>query len=73
MPQRDDQWRGVGTGWAITSSLIGAIVTLGALGFLVDLLAGTRKVFLPIGVVVGGGLGVYVVYLRWGRGEGGGG
>jgi hypothetical protein len=28
-------------------------------------------VFLPIGIIVGGAGGVYIVYLRYGRGSGG--
>mgnify|MGYP001495002814 CR=1 FL=1 len=44
--QRNDQWSGMGTGWAITSTMIGGIVTLGMLGYLVDRLLGIERVFL---------------------------
>ena len=70
--QRSDRWSGMGTGWSITSTMIGGIATLGALGFLLDRLLGIGDVFLPIGFVLGGGLGVYIIWLRYGRGEGDG-
>jgi ATP synthase protein I len=64
----DDAWQGMGTGWAITSTLIAGMLVLGGLGFLVDRLVGTDSVFLAIGTVVGAGFGTYSVYLRYGRG-----
>jgi len=70
--QRDDRWSGMGTGWSITSTMIGGIATLGVVGYLLDLLFGIEHVFLPIGFVLGGGLGVYIIWLRYGRGEGDG-
>ena len=70
--QRSDQWSGMGTGWAITSTMIGGIATLGMLGYLVDRLLGIEHVFLPIGFVLGGAAGVYIIWLRYGRGEGDG-
>jgi ATP synthase protein I len=57
------------TGWAITTELIGAMVTLGGIGWLLDLLVGTDRIFTAIGVVLGAGLGVYIVWLRYGRGD----
>ena len=65
----DGAWSCVGVGWAITSTLIAGIVVLGGLGYLVDRLAGTRAVFESVGMVAGGGLGIYLVYLRYGKGE----
>ena len=62
----------MGTGWAITSTMIGGILVWGGLGFLVDRLLGTARVFMAIGMVLGAGGAVYLVYLRYGRGEGGG-
>jgi F0F1-type ATP synthase assembly protein I len=44
---------------------------LGGIGYLVDRLAGLHQVFLPIGIILGGAGGVYIVYLRYGRGNGG--
>jgi F0F1-type ATP synthase assembly protein I len=68
--QRSDRWSGMGTGWSITSTMIGGIATLGVLGHLIDLLFGIERVFLPIGFVLGGGFGTYIIWLRYGRGEG---
>lgn len=63
---------GMGTGWSITSTMIGGIATLGVLGYLLDRLLGIGHVFLPIGFVLGGGFGTYIIWLRYGRGEGDG-
>jgi F0F1-type ATP synthase assembly protein I len=70
--RRQESWVGMGTGWSITSTMIGGIATLGVLGHLVDRLFDLGHVFLPIGFVLGGGLGVYIVWMRYGRGEGDG-
>ncbi|HYZ14179.1 MAG TPA: AtpZ/AtpI family protein [Actinomycetota bacterium] len=68
-PQRSDAWSGMGVGWAITSTLIAGMLVMGALGYLVDALFGTEHVFTGIGFVLGAALGVYAVYLRYGRGS----
>lgn len=70
--QREESWSGMGTGWSITSTMIGGIVTLGVLGSQLDRLFGIGHVFLPIGFILGGGSGVYIIWLRYGRGEGDG-
>ena len=49
--------------------MIGGIATIGALGYLIDRLLGIGHVFLPIGFIVGGGLGTYIIWLRYGKGE----
>jgi F0F1-type ATP synthase assembly protein I len=59
----------MGLGWTITSTLIAGMLVMGGLGYLGDLLFGTERVFTGIGIVLGGALGIYVVYLRWGRGS----
>ena len=63
----DDPWSGLGTGWAIVSTLIAGMLALGLVGWLVDTLAGTDRVFLGIGIVLGGAGVVYSVYLRYGK------
>jgi ATP synthase protein I len=67
--QRGDAWSGMGIGWAITSTLIAGMLVMGGLGYLVDALFGTERVFTGIGFVLGGALGVYTVYLRYGKGS----
>ena len=65
----DDAWSGLGTGWAIVSTLIAGMLTLGLVGWLIDMLVGTSHVFLGMGIVLGGAGGVYAVYLRYGKGD----
>jgi len=59
----------MGAGWAITATLVSGMAVCGGIGFLVDRLAGTPHVFTAIGIVIGGLGGVYIVYLRYGRGD----
>jgi ATP synthase protein I len=66
--RRDSDWAGMGTGWSITSTLIAGMLAWGGVGYLVDRLLGTQ-VFVGIGIVLGGAAGVYIVYLRYGRGN----
>lgn len=58
----------MGIGWAITSTLVGGIVTVGGLGYLLDRVLGTGTALTAIGIVLGAASGIYIVYLRWGRG-----
>lgn len=69
--ERDKSWAGLGTGWAITSLILAGILAWGGLGYLVDRLAGTSRIFTAVGFVLGAAGGIYLVYLRYGR-EGGG-
>lgn len=72
MAQRRDHgsgWGGMGTGWAITSTLIAGMLVWGLIGYLVDRLTGANRIFTGIGIIVGGALGVYLVYARYGRGD----
>jgi F0F1-type ATP synthase assembly protein I len=66
-PRRDDAWSGIGTGWAIVSTLIAGMLALGFVGWLIDRVTGVEDVFLAIGIVVGAACGIYIVYLRYGR------
>lgn len=59
----------MGTGWAITATLIAGILTWGGIGYLIDRLAGTDRVFVALGFVVGAAGGIYLVHLRWGRSD----
>ena len=65
----DDAWSGMGTGWSITSTLIGGIATFGGLGFLVDRMLGTTHVFTGLGFVFGAIGANYAVWLRYGKEE----
>jgi ATP synthase protein I len=68
-PQHDNAWAGMGTGWAITSTLLGGIVAWGGVGYLLDRLLHTGRALTAIGFLVGAVGGIYLVYLRYGRGE----
>jgi len=46
---------------------------VGGLGFLVDEVLGTEEIFTGIGFVLGAIAGIYILYLRYGRGDGGSG
>ena len=66
--RKGEAWSGMGIGWAITSTLVGGIVTVGGFGYLLDRVLGTGTAFTAIGIVLGAASGIYIVYLRWGRG-----
>lgn len=70
-PRRDDAWFGMGVGWGITATMLGGIAAWAGIGYLVDRMAGTDGVFFAIGAVLGAVGGTYIVWLRYGRGEGG--
>jgi F0F1-type ATP synthase assembly protein I len=67
-PRKSEAWSGMGTGWAITSTLVAGMVTVGGLGYLLDRLLSTGTVFTAIGFVLGAASGIYIVYLRYGKG-----
>jgi hypothetical protein len=68
---RYNAWTGMGTGWSITSTLIGGMAAFGGLGYLVGRLLGSREVFTGIGFVLGAAGAIYAIYLRYGKGESG--
>ncbi|MGH2680472.1 MAG: AtpZ/AtpI family protein [Actinomycetota bacterium] len=67
-PGNSDAWSGMGTGWSITSTLIGGIATVGGLGYLLDRIFDTGSGFTALGIVLGAASAIYIVYLRYGRG-----
>jgi ATP synthase protein I len=62
-----DGWRGAGAAWSVMGTLLSGILAWGGLGYLIDRLVGFHWLFLPIGMVVGVGTAIYLVYLRYGR------
>lgn len=66
---RGTGWSGMATGWAITSTLLAGMLVWGGIGFLVDRLVWSSRVFTAIGVVLGAAGATYLVYLRYGRGD----
>lgn len=67
--RKSDAWSGMGIGWAITSTLIGGMATVGGLGYLLDRFLDTGSGFTAIGIVLGAASAIYIVYLRYGRGD----
>jgi F0F1-type ATP synthase assembly protein I len=67
-PRRQGAGTGLGIGWAVTSTLVAGMLVLGGLGYLLDRIFGTGAGFRAVGIVLGAGLGIYIVYLRYGRG-----
>ena len=65
-------WAGTDVGWVIVGTIISGMATMGAIGYGLDRLIGTDKVLSGVGIVVGAALGIYIVYLRFGRQDRGG-
>lgn len=67
----DGAWAGMGIGWAVTATMVGGILAWGSLGYLADRLLGlNQRIFTAVGIVLGAGGAIYLVYLRFGKGEG---
>ncbi|MBA9007714.1 MULTISPECIES: AtpZ/AtpI family protein [Thermomonospora] len=64
-PHADHQ-RFANAAWSIPSYLLSGMAVYGGLGWLLDRWLGTSAL-LPIGILVGLGLALYSVYLRFGR------
>jgi ATP synthase protein I len=64
---RGEGWSGMGTAWSVIGTLFAGILVWGGLGFLLDRWLDLRWLFLPIGMVIGVGASIYMVYLRYGR------
>jgi ATP synthase protein I len=67
-PRSNGAWSGMGAGWAIISTLAAGMLVIGGIGYVLDRVLDTGAVLTGIGIVIGGALGVYIVYLRYGRG-----
>lgn len=59
---------GADQGYRILSIMIAGLLAYGALGWLLDRWLGTAW-FLPIGLVVGVALGIYLVVVKFGRSQ----
>jgi F0F1-type ATP synthase assembly protein I len=68
---RSDAWAGMGAGWAITSTMVAGIGVWAGLGYVADRLLGSTPVLFVIGMMVGAAAGIYLVWLRHGRGDSG--
>lgn len=57
----------MGTAWSITATMISGMLTWGGIGYLLDRWLDLRWLFLPVGLVIGTGASVYLIYVRYGR------
>ena len=55
------------TGLTISVYLLSALIAWGGIGYLIDRLVGTPKVFTAVGMVVGAVAGTYLIYLKYGK------
>lgn len=62
-------WTGDHVATSVLSTLLAGPVFYGLVGWGLDALLGTSRVFLPIGVIVGCLFSFYIVYMRYGRGD----
>lgn len=62
--------RGDDMAWHAMSILLAGPLTWGGIGAAIDHFAGTGRVFLPIGIVVGAVTAFYLVKVRFGRDNG---
>jgi len=64
---RAQGWSGMGEAWSVIGTLFAGILVWGGIGFLLDRWLDLRWLFLPVGMVIGVGASIYMVYLRYGR------
>lgn len=71
MPGRDrgDAWKGANEAWDVVGLLLSGILVCGGLGWLLDLWLDFHDLFLPIGMVLGVGIAIWLVYLKHGKPE----
>jgi ATP synthase protein I len=67
VPDRDNPWRGYSTGLGVSVTMLAGVAVWGVIGYLVDKLLGTPKVFTALGMIVGAVGAGYLIYLRHGR------
>lgn len=61
---RGSSWAGMGQGYTMLVELLTAIGVWAAIGYGLDRLLGTGPVLFAIGMVVGAGTGIYILYRR---------
>jgi F0F1-type ATP synthase assembly protein I len=70
-PDRTNPWSGVSAGWAVTGEMLAGLIAWGGIGYVIDRLVwGEPLVFTPLGMVLGAALGIYLIWLRFGKQHG---
>ena len=63
-----EAWRSANQAWDVIGLLLSGILVCGGIGWVLDRLVGfDRHVFVPIGMLAGMGLSIYLIYLKLGR------
>jgi F0F1-type ATP synthase assembly protein I len=65
-PDESDQRGFADAAWSIPSYLMSGMMVYGGIGWLLDRWLGLSALF-PIGILLGLGLALYLVYVRYGR------
>ena len=52
---------------SVTSTLLSGIVVWGGIGWLLGRWLGLENLFIPLGMLLGEGVAIYAVYVRYGR------
>jgi F0F1-type ATP synthase assembly protein I len=65
-PDKREYARSENAAWNITGYLLAGPIAWGGIGWLIDRWLGTEA-FLPIGLTLGLGLSIYMVWVRYGR------
>lgn len=71
MPGRDrgDAWKGANEAWDVIGLLLSGILVCGGLGWLLDRWFDFHYLFLPVGMVLGVGISIWLIYLKHGKPE----
>jgi len=64
---RGEAWRGASQAWDVIGLLLSGIIVVGGLGWLLDRFFHFTDVFLPMGMVLGIGISIWLVYLKHGK------
>lgn len=69
MPGRDqgEAWRGANQAWDVIGLMLSGILVCGGLGWLLDRWLVLGDVFLPVGMIAGAGVAIWLVYLKHGK------
>jgi F0F1-type ATP synthase assembly protein I len=66
-PEGGDAQGGSGIAWAIVGTLVSGVLVWGGIGYLIDQWLGTDSVFLATGLIVGAGVAMYLIIVRYGK------
>ena len=59
-----DYWKGSNQAWDVIGILLSGIIVVGGIGWLLDAWLGFHHLFLPIGMVLGVGIAIWMTYRK---------